>query len=644
MKHVELNGVWYDLAESAEGDHYLYSEQPLRPPNASVVQGDQTDFQMRPDLLLWRLTDWSEGEGQLKFDPSQPGRSYLLHNIDPFSRPGMASIGYRVQKVQDGGGDFNAAGFSIGQALDRVYAIRHTGAAAAYEIDSNGDATVDAVPPGLVVPHTICGDSEYLWCVIGSSLYRFEGTTWSQWNNQFNASGTYAAAIDLDRYVYYLGQTSGQLYELDKTTQNTSTPETALYEFSPGSGPAGQSRLVAGDGRIYFFTYHGYTSTIHEVVPSSASGTGYGRVLTKIKGVKIESLWFDGGTLYFHGIDGEAASSEAPVGTIRSVYYLDPEGNYGSLGAVRSLSGPGGNGPAAVEFTQGLAGPATSGRSTRTAFLLPPTYEDEDYDAVAQGIFEVDGLTGGFAAVGLYPSTVLSRVQTQWGLEYFGGKYFTVSDDDDVIYYWNTQLADNDNAGFIVSPSHDFNVVEEKILERIELFSEPLVSGAAGIQIRYSIDGGVTWVDTEQGISGVGDDFDSIQISTDSSTVKFRDIRIRVQFISGGTAKSWLKNVDVYARVVQKIRVWDLLLDCTDDAAPQGYNGAKLIDNIKGISENTVIKLVDKYQSHNQEESGDEYDVTIDDFNVLLSQQGEGIIAIRLIEVVGDTAAGGGGD
>ena len=642
MKHVKVNGVWYDLAESAEGEHYIYSEDPIRPVNSAQVQGDEQDFQLRQDLLLWRLTDWSEGEGQLKFDPQQPGRSYVLQNVDPFSRPGMLGPGYRASVVQLGGGDLDASILTLGSARSTVYAVTTSGTPAIYSV-SGTTATAGTAPPNPVAPDTVCGDGQYLWARIGTSIYQFDGSSWTQWNNQFGSVNTYDEMVELDQYLYYLKSNYGEVYELSKVTANTSTSETPIYEFDYGEGVGKRSRIAAGDGKLYFFTRSGFTTTIHEITPTSAAGTGYGRILTVIKGVQVESLWYDSGTVYFHGIDGDPGSSAAAIGTQRMIFYLDAEGSYGSLGTVRSLlTGPSDHGPSSVHFTQGYMGPATGGRLARTAFLLPPTDENFDYDDVAGGVFEVDGVTGGYAAVALYPSSITDRPDAYEGLEYNKGVYYHINIDDGEMYAWDTTLADNDNYGYAVSPRHDFNVVEEKILERIEVFCEDIPSGGGSVSIAYSIDGGQTWTEEADLISGAGETFGEWRVSTDSATVTFRDLMVRVK-ISDGTAKTWVTAVDVYARVVKKIRIWDLLLDATDDHAPQGYNGAKLIDNIKGISENTVIQLIDKYQSHDQQETGDEYDVTIDSFRVVLSQQGEGVIPIRLIEAEGTEAEEGGG-
>ncbi len=104
--HVEINGVKYRLFESGEGSNYVRSVEPLRPPNAVVVQGAarQDLFQMRQDVLLWSLTDWSGGEGQYKYDPSAPNRHALLRNVQAFKRPGTLRPGPMMVPTQDSTG------------------------------------------------------------------------------------------------------------------------------------------------------------------------------------------------------------------------------------------------------------------------------------------------------------------------------------------------------------------------------------------------------------------------------------------------------------------------------------------------------------------------------------------------------------
>src|SRR5690606_25477275 len=93
--HIELNGVKYRLAEAVEGVHYSEAGEPLRPPNAQVVQGaSSTQFQMRPDTLAWKIDDWSGGEGYRRWDPQNPSRMREIYNVDPFTVPGALRPGW----------------------------------------------------------------------------------------------------------------------------------------------------------------------------------------------------------------------------------------------------------------------------------------------------------------------------------------------------------------------------------------------------------------------------------------------------------------------------------------------------------------------------------------------------------------------
>ena len=58
---IELDGVKY-LLDTVRDNHHSVSGEPLRPPNAVTVQGENSQkFQPRPEVMLWTWTDWSEG-------------------------------------------------------------------------------------------------------------------------------------------------------------------------------------------------------------------------------------------------------------------------------------------------------------------------------------------------------------------------------------------------------------------------------------------------------------------------------------------------------------------------------------------------------------------------------------------------------
>lgn len=634
-RHVKINGIWYRLAEGAEGTHYHMGLEPLRLPNAAVVQGESGTFQLRSDQILWTLTNWSGGEGQLKWDSQEPGRSYLLQGVDPFTRPGNLTVGFKEEIAQlQGGGDFTDDGIHLGYGRETLFAIPDD-THIVYEWDASNNYFRTGVVPtagaGGCPNDTICGDYNAMFFVDSNvELIKFtSGSVWSVHNDQFGAEQ--GVMRDLGPYLYYLVTGSGKLYELSKATAETTTPEVELYAFQPTEPNLRGSVMVAADNRLYFFTNDtGFITTIHEVVPTTAAGTGYGRELAKIEGIRTEAIWFQGGIVYFIGVDATPDAATA-VGPDRFLMYLQPDGAYGTLGSVRGLvESPADHGISPANEEAFSSTSAVSGRLTRTAFLMPPTSEDQDEDDVAQGLFEVDGVTGGYAAVGRYPTTVTTRPTAERGLLYHDGYYFAFDDDLDKVHLWNVQEFTN-QIGEAVSPAHDMGLASEKILERIEIVCEPLPANT-DITIGYSIDG-ATWVDasiasTTNDIGGV------LQLSTDSATIKYRSLRVRVQLTPNSGNSPELKAINVYSRVNRKIKVWDLMLDVTDDAAPAGYNGAQLVANIVGLADNTVIPFIDRYRSHNPQDPGTEYDAVIDAGSIVLSQPGEGFIALRVTEVI----------
>jgi hypothetical protein len=181
-----------------------------------------------------------------------------------------------------------------------------------------------------------------------------------------------------------------------------------------------------------------------------------------------------------------------------------------------------------------------------------------------------------------------------------------------------------------VSPTHDFNLSGKKILESLEVSCEPLPAGCS-IDLAYSLDGAAFVSATIA--TGTGTTGGKLTISTDSSTKTFRNLQLKVTLNGASNLTPTLKSIDAYARVNRRVNVWDLLLDCTDDAAPQGYSGAQLIDNITALAENTVYDFVDNYDTHTLD-GGTTYDVVLDSADVILSQQGEGFIQVRLAEVI----------
>ena len=621
MSHVKINGENYRLDESGEGQHYIQTKQPLRPPNAQLVQGESGVFQLRPDLLLWSWTDWSSGENQIKLDSSDTGRAYILQNVNPFRRRGEVAAGYAPALAQDstGASDFAVPGtlvkaygslFMVGSAVDDVFEWDGAKFGAAEDITS-ATAASD--------PNSAIGDQQYLFVhETGTTKIhrRTSGGTWSNHNDQCALTGE-IMMVELGAYVYIWEPLSGKVYEISKATANTATAETEIHNVPISSAVnADQYLMVAGDNRIYLAVSINGETFVHEIIPTSAAGTGFGTELSRIPGITAEAVFYSGGTLFLVGYD---KLPDGTVGADRQIFYIDPEGTYGTLGSLRGFTKT--NGPSTIYPV-----PA-GGRLALSALALPGTWEDDDADAVRMSLFEIDQVSGGIAMTGSHGGE-LSSTEQATSLVYFEGKYFTSLTTK--CMYWDHSAVEDTIDGIAVSPSNDFGVAEQKILEKIEVVCDPLPAGSA-IHLGYSLDdagwSNSTIVSATNAVGG------TYTVSTSSATQTFRSMRVRVLLDGASGSAPVVKAINTFVRVNKHLRVWDLILDLADDMA-HGYNGAKLLANLTGLAENTVFEFVDNYVNHDHTDGPDTIAVVLDSLSLNLSQEGEGQAQIRLIEVL----------
>ena len=622
MAHITLNGEKYRLDESGEGQHYVLSHQPLRPPNAQLVQGESGQFQLRPDLLQWSWTDWSGGENQIKLDPSDSSRAFLLQNVSPFRRRGELTIGYDDQLAQDSSGvaDFTVPGtlvkaygslFMVGSAVDDIFEWDGTKFGAAEDI-TTATAASD--------PNSSVGDQEYLFVhETGTTKIhrRTIGGTWSNHNDQCGLTGE-IIMVELGANIYIWEPLSGKVYEISKATANTADAETEIYNVPISSViDTDQFLMVAGDNRVYLAVSINGETSIHEIIPSGAAGTGYGTEFSKIPGVTAEAIFYAGGTLFMVGFDTQPDGTPGPD---RQVFYIDPESTYGTLGTLRGHTVT--NGPSASYPV-----PA-SGRLAFSAIALPGTSEFTSDTSARIGLFEIDQVSGGIAQVGNANADV-SGLQQATSLVYFEGLYFASLASK--CQYWAPNTTPATKSGIAISPANDFNLAGLKILESIHVICDPLPASSV-ISVGWQADGGA-WFEgalvTATGAVGA-----SIQISHSTGETKtFRSLKLRVDVDSSANGAPIVKSVEVFARVNTKLRVWDLILDLADDRE-WGYNGAKLRANLLTIGENEHITLIDHYATHDHTDGGETVSVILDSISFNTTQEGEGQAFIRLIEAM----------
>jgi hypothetical protein len=634
--HVSLGGVNYRLAEDAEGEHYVRTKEPLRAPNAQIVQGEQAaKYNIRPDVLLWTWTNWSGGEGQLKFNPEDPNRSLILEGVNWNTRPGVLTKGYQPDRVQNSaGGAFTVrSGLTHAGPSNLMYAVGvGTGQDDRYPWNTASPWKWQAgvsfgTTDGAWNEQAVAGDNNYIYYVKTgtASVYRATPASGTATHLNDQAENVECQLAELGDYLYKFNK-NGKVFELSKTTVNTTTAETAVFDFSSNgtiwiTNFYGR-KIVAGDNRIYVMAVYGARTIIYEIVPSAASGTGFGRELARIDGQKGESMWWHGGFLWWSAVTYQPDGTDGPS---RGIYYLQPGGAWGTIGEVRS-----------VEIGEAIAGKRMIGGAATlhtSAFALPGTWSGRTADQARMSLFEIDAITGGFGQTG-FGYDIFTEEMQALDIAYHDGVYVVAQVDKaaGTSYtqaMWTTNAYDDTNENSAVSPAFDFDIASEKVLHSIEVECDPLPA-AAIIDVAYSLDG-AAWVPlaaiTLDGSTGV-----SFQISTAASTKTFRSMQLRLELHGNSTASPVIRAINVRAGVEQHLNTWQMILDCSDESSPRGHTGATLMSNLRQLAESTVFELLDGYENR-QLDWYWTYDVVIDSMSFVQDRPGEGIVQVVLREV-----------
>jgi hypothetical protein len=614
MADIKLAGRWYDIAEDAEGAGYNIRREPLRLPNSQVVKGAE-QFQLRPDLIQWSITSWVGGEGQIKLDSKDTTRSYLIVNTDPFSSPGNLVLGPTTDIATYSAANL-AEKVTFTSALGNTYAARVYGAQQQElwkfdPVSFTFDATYVSTMYGGTTPAGVAGDANYLFYIqsASDSIHRWDGTTFVHLNNQTSVTSVYANVVSLGDYLYIYDPEQGMVYEISKVTANTATAEVPIYDFSSAGGSTivnnGLGYMIAGDNRLYVLQNVGHEAVIHEIVPTSAAATGYGREMSRMPGIVGHGLaWMSGFIVLL-------AKTKGRTGDRFEAFYLQPDAALGTFGEIRSHLG---SGPLGSLLSPGVA-------NLRYLSFVGPSM---DSATLGPSLFLLDAVTGGFAQIA---DGLVTAGSITGKLASVDGIWLVPVHSDDRIYY--TRPDKYRATGYAITPYYDFDLSDEKVLHNITITCEPLPA-ATTVEIQYDLGDGTF---TSAGILPT-DDSEGITytISTDTTTKTFRTLRIKVILNTTNASNTpVVRSVEVRASVVKYIKTWELLLDLSDDDNT-GAGGASNIDALLALSENTVYALEDYYNSHSPGEHT-AYDVEMDSLTVSLSQPGEGVAQIVLREV-----------
>lgn len=629
--HVEINGVKYRLAEDGEGNHYNENRQPLRLQTGAVVQGESGKFQLRTDILEWRLTDWSGGEGAIKFDSDEPTLYWEGHNIDPFDEIGKLKLARGYELTVDNGLSILTKSLQLAKGAGGLWG---------HSVDSNGiykwDDTnnkwgtpVTNSAPGFATgqydSQAIVGDTRSIYLKEDgiSSIWHFDGTsTFTEWNTDVGITAKQPLASLAD-YIYIpkTGTTAAvAVYEIPKSG-TAPVASTEILSLSAGNA-AGLNFLVAGTDRIFVVQRSQDESVIWRITPSTATSAGFGEEILRQKGIAIETLWFHMGVLFMAGRIGASGSSRRQV-----IMYLRGS----EVGVLANLRD-------GVATTGQVC--ATDSQEFEKAYFLAQ-YGPGDGTA-EWTLFAVDLISGAVAG-----TTVIdigdTTAQPQTLVAHNGSQFFGTSEGGSTFERTIRVLGNGGNfvdtssvTARLDSSIHDFGVVDEKILLSLRLACEPLGANSS-IELQYQIDQSGSWTSagTYATAGGSGTNF---TISTDTSVVAFRSLQLRIILSNNGTVSESPVVLSVAARatVAAGLKVWDLLLDLADDAGEAGAEkttGTVKAANVRTLGESdSVVDFKDGYADRRVGQFI-AYDVVMDDYSINMRSPGEGTAFVRLREV-----------
>lgn len=627
--HIELNGVKYRLDESAEGQHYQRRREPLRLQTGSVVQGESGKFQLRPDILEWSITDWSGGEGAVRFDSEEPNRYFEGHNVDPFHHKGHLHLAKGFEETNDSGDATLTKSLQLGKAINTLWGAS-VDSNDLYEWDSDNDRWKTSVSngesgfgAGQWEPGAVVGDRNKLYLDEdgGTSIWSYNGSSFDE-HNTGAAPSLPQQFTELASNIY-ITRTGGQaaVIEIPKAGTTPVTSTTILDLTDSGlSDQDGLNRLTAGNNRVYLAQQDADETVIWRITPSTASSTGFGEEILRQRGLQVETLWHHMGVLFMAGRIGTDGDGRKQV-----IMYLRGS----EVGVLANLRD----------------GTSTAGKICSTEaqefevayFLAQYGPGDGTYEWT---LFAADLITGGVAGL-----TVVDIVDTSSqpqtlvahnGEVFFGASAGGSTNERTYRILSDTYVDTSVVTARLDTAINDFGLVDEKILLSIRLQTEPLPANSS-VEIQYQLDQDGTWTSagTYSTTGGAGTTF---TLSTASSAITFRNLQLRLILDNGGSTSETptILNVSTRATVAAGLNVWTLRLDLADDhgeAATERTLGREKIDNIVTAGDlETVVALKDGYPDGRVGEFTS-HNVVVDDYQISLRQPGEGTALVQLREV-----------
>lgn len=642
---IELNGVKYRIAEDMEQASYVLHRQPLRAPVNGFIQGEQGRFQLRPDILEWSISDWSGGEGARFFDSEESARYWVGFDVDPFTQYGALSLARKIETTLNSASATFARSVALAAAGETLYGI--------YRDSAESGAVKGLVEWSPTVERwetnrTNASQTGEGWLgVLGTGglvyyssseakIWRYDTTAVAFAEAVSGQETRYAMAGPVLGKYFFANLFSGsaqfgvEVREVSTTAVLPASSTSLFSDVFASSGAAGvladhPPRMAAGPNAAYLmYNSRKNECVIVRITPTTAAGAGFGEEILRLKGFTGEAVVWLLGFLYVIGrLDEETIiiSVDEFNEDFEVILNLGPRRTTPSIGA-------------GLEFGWSVA---TEGHEPFRALFEHASGPNAD----DRSVIVIDGVKRAAAGTSVFSfDTGNGDVPFHGSTAFFQGELFiALSSNISSVTTSRVfrQLKDEytSNTGIMETSINDFDIAEDKILLSLHLETEPLPANTS-VVVKYQLNQDGTWL-----TAGTHDTDNSsvatFTISTGAQTRSFRDLQLRLELASTtSTATPVVKKLAARATVVKGVRVWDLLLDATDEDAQlqdRSWNGKVLMDNIASAGDSgNVVTLKDGYRNKIQA-TPSEYNVVVDEYRIIQDRPGEGYVSVRLREV-----------
>src|SRR3990170_1117448 len=655
--HVSIGGVEYLLAVD-EDPHYHHRFESLFAPT-SAIAGEIAKEQIRPEKLLWAITDWSGGEGALIFYPQDP-TSYDIGSLINATTRGklttrpardrdlVARTGANATTEKRPAGTSAYANAFIAWEDNIITSTDTLAWTSAQDVSpaGSGHSWGDAISDGTNAAFLPADSFSATIPVVSADI---STTTWLDANSGAGPDGVVVGAV-LDGVPYTWALDASGILKLYKkaAVMDSVAAWDATTVYTTGFEPAGTwgtnywTSATAAETSLFV----SYASRTHTFVFESRNDV-VRPFWVSPPGFSGKKLVYSSGMLFILGNNASASGKKhagiwaIPLVTRSPLFIAAPRQHKNTEITDLSVGCP-------AWGSTIVAGDAVSGK----IFL---------YDIEKDALHLFDDLVNGGVGGGVDFVSGTDRIAflAMHGTRLFGATWEPSTGAGtslQVFSYADLIPANRDAAQAISSTLEtaewDFGLpMELKALigfyTTFEITDATTTSGLIAnsrIKVSYSIDGGaytdltaITSATTPTGAKGRVFQ----QVSSGSATKKFTRLKVKVTLDnnSQAVAPPILLGVTAEAQPLAYAETWELVVRTEDEDSNERPGsrqnvGSFLRDNLEDLATNkNIVTFLDGYR-YKQNNTYTTHTVTVEDPIDIIDRPGEGKTRLRLRAIV----------